>query len=65
MDLVVYVLTNELTNFFFQKQEDIRPFFESQLKACGVEYFDARVIIRPSQRNPVKSRVEPDLVLLV
>lgn len=25
---------------------------------------DARVIIRPSQRNPVKSRVEPDLVLL-
>ena len=27
-------------------------------------YADARVIIRPSQRNPVKSRVEPDLVLL-
>ena len=27
-------------------------------------YLDARVIIRPSQKNPVKSRVEPDLVLL-
>ena len=35
-----YVLTDKLTNFFFKKQEDIRPFFESQLKACGVEYFD-------------------------
>ncbi len=40
-----YILTNKLTNFFFKKQEDIRPFFEDQLKACGVEYFDARVII--------------------
>ena len=35
-----YILTNKLTNFFFKKQEDIRPFFEGQLKACGVEYFD-------------------------
>lgn len=25
---------------YFNKQEDIRPFFESQLEACGVEYFD-------------------------
>ena len=32
-----YVLTDKLTNFFFKKQEDIRPFFESQLAACGVE----------------------------
>ena len=35
-----YILTDKLTNFFFKKQEDIRPFFESQLKACGVDYFD-------------------------
>ena len=35
-----YILTDKLTNFFFKKQEDIRPLFESQLKACGVEYFD-------------------------
>lgn len=35
-----YSLTNKLTNFFFKKQEDIRPFFESQLAACGVDYFD-------------------------
>lgn len=35
-----YILTNKLTAAFFNKEEDIRPFFESQLKACGVEYFD-------------------------
>ena len=35
-----YILTDKLTNFFFKKEEDIRPFFQSQLEACGVEYFD-------------------------
>lgn len=35
-----YILTDKLTDFFFRKEEDIRPFFESQLAACGVEYFD-------------------------
>ena len=35
-----YTLTNKLTAAYFKKQEDIRPFFESQLEACGVEYFD-------------------------
>lgn len=35
-----YILTNKLTNFYFKSEEDIRPFFESQLKACGVDYFD-------------------------
>lgn len=35
-----YVLTDKLTNAYFKSQEDIRPFFESQLKACGVDYFD-------------------------
>ena len=35
-----YILTNKLTMAYFNKQEDIRPFFESQLEACGVEYFD-------------------------
>lgn len=35
-----YLLTNKLTDDYFNKKEDIRPFFESQLKACGVEYFD-------------------------
>ena len=35
-----YILTNKLTANFFKKEEDIRPFFVSQLKACGVDYFD-------------------------
>ncbi|WP_199537838.1 hypothetical protein [Dorea sp. AM10-31] len=33
-------MTDKLTMAYFKKQEDIRPFFESQLKACGVDYFD-------------------------
>ncbi|MBQ7991021.1 MAG: aldo/keto reductase [Oscillospiraceae bacterium] len=35
-----YLLTNKLTDPYFQSQEDIRPFFEKQLELCGVEYFD-------------------------
>lgn len=35
-----YVLTNKLTDFFFQSEQEVRPFFESQLKICGVDYFD-------------------------
>ncbi len=35
-----YILTDKLTAHFFNKQEDIRPLFESQLEACGVDYFD-------------------------
>ncbi len=35
-----YVLTNKLSNNFFNCEADIRPFFEEQLKICGVDYFD-------------------------
>jgi len=35
-----YLLTDKLTGSYFNKEEDIRPFFQSQLDACGVEYFD-------------------------
>ena len=35
-----YELTNKLTIPYFNKEEDIRPFFEKQLEWCGVEYFD-------------------------
>ncbi len=35
-----YLLTDKLTGNFFNAEEDIRPFFESQLAACGVDYFD-------------------------
>ena len=35
-----YVLTDKLTADYFKTEADIRPFFESQLTACGVAYFD-------------------------
>ena len=35
-----YVLTNKLSSSYFEKQEEVRPFFENQLKICGVDYFD-------------------------
>ena len=35
-----YVLTNKLSTQFFESEEEIRPLFESQLEACGVDYFD-------------------------
>ncbi|MDE7163835.1 MAG: aldo/keto reductase [Clostridiales bacterium] len=35
-----YILTNKLTTFYFENEADVRPFFESQLKICGVDYFD-------------------------
>ncbi|MDO4198855.1 MAG: aldo/keto reductase [Erysipelotrichaceae bacterium] len=35
-----YILTNKLSTHFFETEEEIRPYFESQLEACGVDYFD-------------------------
>ena len=35
-----YRLTDKLSGGFFKTEADIRPLFESQLAACGVDYFD-------------------------
>lgn len=35
-----YILTDKLTGSFFNSEEEIRPLFESQLEATGVDYFD-------------------------
>ncbi len=35
-----YVFANKLSFFFFEKEDEIRPLFLSQLEACGLEYFD-------------------------
>ena len=35
-----YLLANKLSGGYFEKEEEIRPLLESQLKICGVEYFD-------------------------
>ena len=46
-----YVLTDKLTNFFFKSEADIRPFFQSQLEACGVDYFDFYLMHSQSTTN--------------
>lgn len=35
-----YILTNKLSQNYFETEADIRPLFEEQLKCCGVDYFD-------------------------
>ena len=40
-----YILTDKLTANFFKTEADIRPFFESQLEACGVDFFDFYLIL--------------------
>lgn len=35
-----YILTDKLSTHFFEREEQIRPLFEEQLAACGVDYFD-------------------------
>ncbi len=35
-----FLLANKLSPNGFQKEEEILPFFQAQLEACGVEYFD-------------------------
>lgn len=49
-----YILTDKLTTSFFKKEEDIRPFFTSQLEACGVTYFD--YYLMHAQNAPGKLR---------
>ncbi len=46
-----FLLTNKLTESFFKKQEDIRPFFESQLELCGVDYFDFYLMHAQNKKN--------------
>ena len=35
-----YLLTNKLSTYHFERQEEIRPLFFEQLRATGVDYFD-------------------------
>ncbi len=46
-----YSLTNKLTEPYFSCEEDIEPFFMSQLKACGVEYFDYYLMHAQNRKN--------------
>lgn len=35
-----YILTDKLSGPYFNTNEEIRPLFQAQLDACGVDYFD-------------------------
>lgn len=35
-----FILANKLSHWYFAAEEEILPLFESQLTACGVDYFD-------------------------
>ncbi len=46
-----YLITNKLSDSYFRKEEDIRPIFEKQLEAVGVDYFDNYLMHAISSRN--------------
>ena len=46
-----YILTDKLTAPFFNKEEDVKPFFESQLKILGVSYLDFYLMHAQSKEN--------------
>ncbi len=46
-----YVLADKLSGSFFKTEEEIRPLFEEELKACGVEYFDYFLMHSQSRNN--------------
>lgn len=46
-----YLLADKLTEPYFEKEEDIRPFFEKQLEICGVPYFDYYLMHAQNRRN--------------
>ena len=45
-----FLLTDKLTTPLFKTQADIRPLFQEQLAACGVEYFDYYLMHGLSER---------------
>lgn len=51
-----YILTNKLSGEFFKTGEDIRPLLDSQLEACGVDYFDFYLMHTQNSGNYQKFR---------
>ena len=46
-----YILTDKLTDAYFKTEEDIRPLIDSQLEACGVDYFDFLLMHAQNAKN--------------
>lgn len=50
-DRSLFTITNKLTGSCFDKEEDILPFFQNQLKCCGVDYFDFYLMHAQNRNN--------------
>ena len=46
-----FLLTNKLSEPYFNSEEEIVPFFKSQLEACGVDYFDFYLMHAQNKNN--------------
>lgn len=46
-----FLLTNKLTDPYFNSEEDIKTFFKQQLEWCGVEYFDFYLMHAQDRNN--------------
>ncbi len=46
-----YILTDKLTDSYFKKEEDVVPFFESQLEILGVDYLDFYLMHAQNREN--------------
>ena len=46
-----FVLTNKLSGGFIERESDVLPLFQSQLDACGVDYFDFYLLHAVSAGN--------------
>ncbi len=51
-----FILTDKLSNNYFKTEEDIVPYFEDQLKVCGVDYFDFYLMHAQDAKNYEKYR---------
>ena len=51
-----YVLADKLSEWFFETEADIRPLFEKQLTACGVDYFDFYLIHNVYRKAYIKHK---------
>ena len=49
-----FLLTDKLTDPYFSRQEDIRPFVLKQLELCGVSYFDFYLMHAQDHNNSKK-----------
>ncbi|MBQ9946391.1 MAG: aldo/keto reductase [Clostridia bacterium] len=46
-----FYLVNKLTSNFILNEKQVRPFFNSQLKACGTDYFDVYLVHSVNRDN--------------